>query len=398
MSEELLEKVRPEIRRQTDELIATRRDLHRHPELGYAEFRTAGIVAERLKKFGFVVREGVGGTGVIGVWEGSEPGHPAVAFRADMDALPLQEENTHDFCSKTPGCMHACGHDGHVAILLGFARWLSESGQRFPGPVSLIFQPAEEGGGGAERMIAGAALTDPPVSHIFGLHLWAPAPAGVVAIKAGALMASTDSFTITVRGHGGHGAIPHTATDSVVVAAAITTQLQSIVARQIDPLEPAVVTVGRISAGTSDNIIAERAELVGTARSFNTEVRARIPELIERMARGVAAGHGAEIDFEWRAQYPATINDEVATAFARETAQAVFGHEWVVESPPTMGAEDMSYYLQKIPGCFVFLGAGNPEKGMVYPHHNPRFDFDEDVLSQGVELFASLCERHFKRD
>jgi amidohydrolase len=384
------------IRPLIDELVATRRDLHRHPELGYAETRTSNIIVQRLTELGFEVRKGLGKTGVVGLWRGEDPNGPTVAFRADMDALPIQEENTHGFVSTVPGLMHACGHDGHVAILLGFARWLSTRPQRFPGHVKLLFQPAEEGGGGARPMIAEGALDSPQVSAIFGLHLWNQVPTGYVGVKDGPLMAATDEFRITVKGRGGHGAMPHQTSDAVLAAAQVVQALQTIASRRIDPLESVVVTVGSLHAGKAANVIAERAELKGTARSFLPQIRRMLPGLIEQTARSAAAISDASIEFDWIEEYPPLINPKREAEFVRAVAISELGEEFVLPALPTMGGEDFAYYLEKVPGCYFWLGAGNVEKGIDKPHHNPRFDIDEEALPLGVALFARLAETFFQ--
>ncbi len=389
------------IRSLIPELIATRRDLHQYPELGYKEKRTCKKVADRLEELGFEVRRDVAKTGVIGLWRGEVPeGEKAttIAFRADLDALPLEELSDHDYMSRNPGVMHACGHDGHTAILLAFARWLSERKEKLPGHVKLLFQPAEEGLGGAEPMIRQGALRDPDVNCIFGLHLWNPLPVGTIGVRPGPMMASADEFTVTVKGRGGHGAIPQQAVDAVVVASHIVTLLQTIVSRSIDPLKPAVITVGKLQAGSAHNIIAETATLVGTARAFDTDVRSAIPELIQRTANGVARAMGAEIDFDWRPQYPPTINDGRVTSFAKRISKELVGPENVLRPDPSMGAEDMSFYLNAVPGCFIFLGSSNKEKGLDKPHHNPYFNFDEDAMPIGVALFARITESFFEKN
>lgn len=376
------------------ELVATRRDLHRHPELGYEEHRTSERVASRLSELGFQVTRGLGKTGVVGRWPAAQTEGPTIAFRADMDALPIQEENTCDYASATPGIMHACGHDGHVAILLGFARWLSQA-PPLPGNVVLIFQPAEEGGGGAVPLIEAGVLDNPPVSAIFGLHLWSQVQVGAVGVKSGPFMAAADQFRIEVLGKGGHGAMPHQTTDAVLAAAQIVCALQNIVARRIDPQEAAVISVGTLHAGTAGNIIAERAEMQGTARSFLPEIRDSLPGLVEESARHAAAGLGARTTLDWERGYPPLFNHPRESDLVRRAAVALLGEAPVLEGKPTMGAEDMAYYLEKVPGCFFWLGAGNPEKGIDKPHHNPRFDIDEDALPLGVALFARIAREWF---
>lgn len=386
----------PSILNLVPELITTRRDLHRHPELGYEERRTAGIIAERLEVLGYEVRTGLGETGVLGTLRGDgDESAPTIAFRADMDALPLQELNDHDYASVTPGCMHACGHDGHVAILLGFARWLAERETPFPGHVKLLFQPAEEGGGGAVPMIEAGVLEDPKVDMIFGLHLWNQLEVGLVGIKEGPLMAATDEFNILVKGRGGHGAIPQLSVDPIVAAAQVVLALQTIASRRVDPLKPIVVTVGSIKGGTTHNIIPTQVRLQGTARCFDPEIRRMLPQWIEECAASAAATVGAEIELEWMPAYPPLYNHARGVEILENAAAEVVGRESVVPAEMTMGGEDMAYYLQKVPGCFFWLGACNPRKGYDQAHHNPRFDFDEDALPIGVAVFAAAVELFF---
>lgn len=370
------------------ELVATRRDLHRHPELGFEETRTAGVVAERLRGLGIEVRSGVARTGVVGVIRGgvSTTGEPTrtVLLRADMDALPIQEENEHDFCSTVPGRMHACGHDGHTAILLGVARLLVED--RPPGNVVLAFQPAEEKPGGAKPMIEAGVLENPPVDAAFGLHLWSNLPVGTVGTNPGALMAGAAEFRLTIRGRGGHAALPHQAVDAVVVASQIVVALQTLVSRETDPLDSAVVTVGSIHGGTTFNVIAERAVLEGTVRAFDDDCRERLRDRIAGLAQGVAGAMGAEATLEWTPHYPATVNDPAMTALVAREAAAVVGEGNVFTDIRTMGAEDMSYFLRAVPGCFFFVGAANAERGITAPHHSPRFDIDEAALPIGAAI------------
>jgi amidohydrolase len=371
--------------RQLD-LIAWRRDLHRHPELGFQEIRTAGIVARHLGELGVEVQTGVAQTGVVGVLEGARPG-PVVMLRFDMDALPIAEENTHEFISQTPGVMHACGHDGHVAIGLGVATLLARHRSELAGTVKLVFQPAEEGLGGALAMIKAGVLTNPRPDVALGMHVFSSLPAGLVAANGGPIMAAAERFRIVVKGKGGHGAAPHETIDAVVAAAQVVAVLQTVVSRNASPSEVAVVTVGSFHAGTAFNIIAEQAELWGTIRTFDPATRQmvlrRVREVVENTAR--AMGASAELDLE--EMTIATINDAAVAARVRQAAERVVGAERVTANQRWMASEDMSYFLRQIPGCFFFLGGARTANE--YPHHNPRFDFDEAVLPDGV---AILCE------
>lgn len=371
------------------ELVATRRDLHRHPELGFEETRTAGVVAGRLGDLGIEPRTGVAGTGVVGVVSSEpSPGEPrrTVLLRADMDALPIQEENDHEYRSTVPGRMHACGHDGHTAILLGVARLLVEDPP--PGNVVLVFQPAEEKPGGARPMIEAGVLADPPVDAAIGLHLWSNLPVGTVGTNPGPLMAGASEFRLTIKGRGGHAALPHQAVDAVVVASHVVVALQTLVSRETSPLDSAVVTVGSIHGGTTFNVIAERAVLEGTVRAFEDDRREALRDRIAALAQGVAGAMGAEATLEWTPHYPATVNDPAMAALVAREAAVVVGEENVFTDIRTMGAEDMSYFLRAVPGCFFFVGAANAARGITAPHHNPRFDIDEAALPIGAEILA----------
>lgn len=376
-------------------LIEWRRHLHQHPEIGAEVPETAAFVAERLREMGLTVREKVGGFGVVGLLEGSYSG-PTLAIRADMDALPITEETGLPFASKHPGRMHACGHDGHTAILLGTAKILAAHRDGLKGKVKFIFQPAEEGPGGAKPMIEDGALSNPPVDAIIGLHLgviW-DLPPGTVGVRPGSMMASTDRFEIRIKGKGGHGAMPHQTVDAVVVGAQVVTALQTIVSRRVDPLEPVVVTVGSLHAGSTFNVIADTAVLKGTVRCFQEALREKIRREIEMIARGVAAGMGAEATVDYLPGHPPLINDPNFTDFFVGVARDILGEKRVVTLPyPTMGGEDMSYFLNAVPGTYFFLASGNPAKGIVYPHHHPKFDIDEDVLWLGTALFAETAWR-----
>lgn len=397
--------VSPDVAAEEERLIRTRREIHAHPELGFEEVRTAALVQERLEELGIPYQAGVAGTGVVGLLEGAggatgngsrrDDGRPrpTLLLRADMDALPIQEENTDPFSSTVPGKMHACGHDGHTAILLAAAAVLARRRERLGGDVKLVFQPAEEDPGGARPMIEAGVLADPKVDAALGLHLWTQLPAGTVGTSPGPLMASADEFMVEILGRGGHAAAPHTCIDSVVVAAHVVTALQTIVSRSIDPLQSAVLTVARIDGGGGAyNVIAPRATLRGTARAFNPAVREAFPVRIERVVRGVCEALGAEYAFRWKPYYPPTINDPLIERIVAEEARRLLGEERVFEDVRSMGAEDMSFFLREVPGCFFFFGAANPAKDAVYPHHNSRFRIDEDVLAPAVELIVRCAE------
>ena len=367
------------------ELVSLRRDLHRHPELAWQESRTAARVRAFLEGSRLELRT-VGGTGVLAVARGGSG--PTVLLRVDMDALPLQEQNDVPYASEVPGVMHACGHDGHTAMGAAAARALS--GRSLAGEVRLLFQPAEEGEGGAQAVVKDGALDG--VDAVLGIHLWNELEVGTLGVKAGPLMAAVDRLTITVRGRGGHGGKPHRARDPVVAAAHVVTALQSIVSREVAPLDAAVVTIGAIHGGQAFNVIPDLVELLGTIRTFDPELRRSMPERITRIASGVAEALGCRAEVAVTRGNGAVVNDPVVAALARRAATRVVGEAQVVEPVPTMGGEDMAVYFERAPGCFVFVGSANAAKGLDHDHHNPRFDFDEDALAIGAEFLVRAAE------
>ena len=370
------------------DLIAWRRDLHRHPELGFAEVRTAGIIAHHLSELGLKVQAGLGRTGVVGLLEGRQPGS-VVMLRFDMDALPITEENATDYVSQTPGVMHACGHDGHVAIGLGVATLLARHRNELSGSVKFVFQPAEEGMGGAMEMIKDGALhaLAPRPDVALGLHIFNQLPLGLVAAGEGPVMAAAELFHCIVTGRGGHGAMPHQTVDAVVVAAQIVTALQTVVSRNVDPAEPAVVSVGSLHAGSAFNVIAGQAELWGTIRTFDEAARQIVLRRVREIVEGTAHTLGASAQLEIEELTIAVVNDAATATRVREAAARVVGAEHVSAQQRWMASEDMSYFLREVGGCFFFLGgARHPSE---FPHHNSQFDFDERVLPHGV---AILCE------
>lgn len=386
------------IRRLAPEMVSLRRDFHQHPEIYFQERRTAGIIAQKLEQWGYEVKTGIGKTGVIGVLRGSEfgPETRTIAFRADMDALPVPESNDFDFRSVNEGCSHACGHDGHMAIMLGLAQWIAQCRQPLPGTVKFIFQPAEEGWGGAVKMIEDGALEAPLPDNIFALHLWPDLAVGEVGVTTGTTMGSVDGFELHVLGKGGHSAMPHQTVDALIVAAHIAIALQSIVARKVDPLVPSVLTVTKIIAGTADNAIAEAAALRGLVRSFEGELREWFKKEIERCAKGVADSFDAGLTMQWNPMYPPTVNDAQAADLVRKSAGNILGADKTIHETKTMASEDMSFFLQKIPGCYFFLGAANPDKDINSPLHSPDFNFDEDAMTLGLAILADCLKRFFK--
>jgi len=367
---------------------AMRRDFHMHPELGFQEIRTAGIVAKELQKIGLEVTTGVGKTGVVALLEGSQPG-PTLLLRADMDALPIVEQTGADYASQNKGVMHACGHDGHTAILLTVARMLDSARDQFPGTIKLVFQPAEEGQGGAESMIADGVLDNPKVDVTFGLHLWNEQPVGWLGIAEGSTMAGAEMFTIKVTGKGGHGAMPHTTIDPVLAGAHIVAALQSVVSRNVAPLDSAVVSVTQFHGGDAFNVIPQTVELGGTIRTFRLEVRDIILKRVEEIASKTAESLGCNAEFVNTRLTPAVINDSDTIRIVQSAAKKVLPLLTMdASSPITMGSEDFAYMMEKIPGCFVFVGSANADRGLNYSHHHPKFDVDEQALSYAAALMA----------
>ena len=370
-----------------DSLIATRRDLHQHPELGNQESRTSTLVAERLQASGYQVTTGVGNTGVVGV-RGS--GGRCVLLRADMDALPVQEANEVPYKSRHPGKMHACGHDGHVAIGLEVARRLGAA--TLPGTVKFAFQPAEEISDGAQAMIRAGILDRPKVDAAFGIHLWNDIPAGTIGIMPGPVMASVDEFEITITGRGGHAAAPHQTVDPVLTAAHVITALQSVISRRRDPFEEGVLSVTQVSAGHAFNVIPGTAELRGTIRTFGGRLWEEAPKLVEEITKGVAASFGAAADVRFRRHTRPLVNDAAMTGLMRDVAADVVGAGNIRSDVRTMGGEDMSFFLASVPGCFAFVGSATPGR-QASPHHSPTFDIDESALAIGVELLSRTAVR-----
>ncbi|MCL6433580.1 MAG: amidohydrolase [Leptolyngbyaceae cyanobacterium HOT.MB2.61] len=386
-------RIRKDIQELQPYLVEWRRHLHQKPELGFREQLTSEFVSQKLQEWGIEHQTGIAQTGIVAIISGRQPG-PVLAIRADMDALPIQEENEVPYRSQHDGVMHACGHDGHTAIALGTARYLSQHRDSFAGTVKLIFQPAEEGPGGAKPMIEAGVLNNPDVDAIIGLHLWNFLPLGTVGVRSGPLMASVELFNCTILGKGGHGAIPQHSVDSIVVGAQVVNALQAIVARNVDPIESAVVTVGKFHAGTAHNVIAASAQLSGTVRYFNPGFEGFFQERIEQIISGVCQAHGAHYELEYCSLYPPVINNEKMAELIRSvTATVVETPAGIVPQCQTMGGEDMAFFLQEVPGCYFFLGSANLSRGLAYPHHHPRFDFDETALSMGVEIFARCVEK-----
>jgi amidohydrolase len=377
-----------QIAEQRQQMTAWRRHLHAHPELAFEEHLTAGFVAERLVEFGIEVHRGLAGTGVVGTL-GNGDG-PAIALRADMDALPIAEANDFAHRSSHPGRMHACGHDGHTAMLLGAARYLAET-RRFRGTVHFIFQPAEENEGGARRMVEDGLFEMFPVQAVYGMHNWPGRPVGTIALRPGPMMAAFDVFEITVAGEGAHAAMPHQGCDPVLAAAAIVVALQTVTSRAVDPLDSAVVSVTQFHAGDTWNVIPDRAVLRGTTRALRPNVQDTVEAAVHRIAEGIAAAHGAGSSVRYERRYPPTINDPAETERAAAAAVAVAGADHVDRDPtPSMGSEDFAFMLREKPGCYVWIGNGAGDGGCSL--HNPHYDFNDAALPLGASYWAKLVE------
>ncbi|HEY9653513.1 MAG TPA: M20 family metallopeptidase [Coleofasciculaceae cyanobacterium] len=395
--------LRLDIRALQPQLVTWRRHLHQRPELGFKEELTAQFIVQLLQAWGFEqttdesiplrYQTGIAKTGTVAIIDSDRPG-PVLAIRADMDALPIQEENDVPYRSQHDGRMHACGHDGHTAIALGTVHYLAQHREEFAGTVKIIFQPAEEGPGGAKPMIEEGVLKHPDVDAIIGLHLWNNLPLGTVGVRSGALMAAVECFRCTIFGKGGHGAMPHQTIDSIVTSAQIVNALQTIVARNVDPIESAVVTVGELHAGTALNVIADTARMSGTVRYFNPKLEGFFRQRIEQIIAGICQSQGASYDLDYWHLYPPVINNvEMAELVGSVALNVVETPAGIVPECQTMGGEDMAYFLQAVPGCYFFLGSADPTKDLAYPHHHPRFDFDETALGMGVEIFVRCVEK-----
>ena len=372
-----------------EKIVALRRDIHREPELGFDTGKTAEKVLSALEGLPLDIQTGVAENGIVATLPGEGP---TVGLRADMDALPIHEETGLPFASEVDGKMHACGHDGHTSMLVGAAHALCGMRERLNGTVKFFFQPAEEGGGGGRVMVEEGVADD--VDSVFALHLWPGLPFGTAATKAGPIMAAADSFEMTVRGRGGHGAFPHQTADAVVMAAQIVTALQTLVSREVDPVEPAVVTVGEIGAGSAFNIIPETARLGGTVRTLDEDLRRRMPERIEQLARGIAQGMRGDAELAYNFSYPVTLNDGGAAQAALGVIGELFGEENTLElANPAMGGEDFAFFLEKISGAFIWLGVGEDVSYL----HTPTFAFDEEILPQGSALLTALALESLSR-
>jgi hippurate hydrolase len=389
MSELSAPYLRHSLSERVGEFIALRREIHAHPELAFQEHRTAALVARKLTDWGYEVATGLGGTGVVGTLQRGR-GSRRLGLRADMDALPITEATGHAWSSQTPGVMHACGHDGHTATLLAAARHLAEHGD-FDGTLHLIFQPAEEGAAGAVRMMDDGSFERFPCDTLFALHNMPGSPTGHFTFRAGATMASSDNVTITLQGIGGHGAMPHTTADPLVAASSIVMALQTVVSRNVDPLQTTVVTVGALQAGQANNVIPDQATLKLSVRALDPEVRSLLKQRIHELVTQQAASYRVRADIDWQDGYAVLINDSACTTLAVELATRLFGAERVTpQGAPITASEDFAFMLQRVPGCYFFVGngaAGTPGACMV---HNPGYDFNDDIIADGAAFWSAL--------
>jgi amidohydrolase len=387
----MVEELKKDVDRITDQIVEWRRDFHRHPEVAFQEERTSSVIKKFLESLDIPVTVSAK-TGLRGVLEGKSGGK-TVALRADIDALPLKEEGDKVYISQNPEAAHCCGHDGHMAILMGAVKMLAERRDDLEGNVVFLFQPSEERiPGGAKPMVEDGAMEG--VDAVFGLHLWAPLPTGKMGIVKGPMMAQPDAFTLVVKGKGGHGSMPQQTVDSILVASQIVVNVQSIVSRNIDPLKPGVVSFGTIEGGTIYNIIPAEVKLTGTVRTFDPEIKSLAKKRILEIAEGTAQTFGATVELSYDDGYPAVVNDEAMVDFVLDVTQRTLGEECIAKIDPVMGGEDFSYFLQEAPGAFLFLGAGG---GDFYPHHHPAFDIDEKALPIGTLLMTNLALEFLKK-
>jgi amidohydrolase len=374
-----------------------RRDFHMHPELGFQEVRTSGIVAEELNKLGIEVTTGIAETGVIGIIEGTGPGK-VLLIRFDMDALPIVEETGAEYASQNDGVMHACGHDGHTAVGLSVAKLLHKHKDQFNGTVKLVFQPAEEGLGGALRMVKEGVLENPRPDYSLGMHVWNDNLIGEVIVTTGPAMAGAEMFSVKITGKGAHGAAPHLGHDPIAASAQMISAMQTIASRNVDPLKSAVVSVTAIHGGTAFNIIPPSVELKGTIRTFEPEVREMVHRRMKEIIHGIAESMECEAEIEVVDVTPAVINDAELAALVREQAKTVLPDAKVIDGLRTMGSEDMAYMMDDIPGCYMFIASKNEEKGLVYGHHHPKFDIDERALINGIALVSASAVEVLSRN
>ncbi len=385
-----------------DQIVRWRRELHQIPELGLELPKTSNYIAQKMKEWGIPTEVGAANSGVVSLIEGSSAGEKTIAIRADMDGLPVQEKTGLPYTSRHEGQMHACGHDAHVAMALGAARLLIDMNSELSGQVKMIFQPGEEGPGGAEPMIQDGVLSSPDVDRIIGLHIGVISDEvknGQIGIRSGPAMASSDSFSIEITGKGGHGAIPHTTVDPIAISAAVVQQMQSLISRELSPTRPGVLSVCQINGGTANNIIPEKVSMKGTARFINEEERDHIAGRLIELTETIGKARGADIHCDYERGYPVLLNDTEFTQFFNRCAADVVGEKNVVNLlEPIMGAEDMAYFLREVPGTYFFLGGAKLTEEEPMPHHHPCFDVDEDVLPAGTALLAETALRWLKEN
>ena len=382
-----------------DYTIQQRRDFHRHPELGFQEVRTAGIIAKTLAELGLEVTTGIGTTGVVGMLKGQAES-PVILLRFDMDALPIQEENVIDYASEEPGKMHACGHDSHMAVGLTVAKLLAARKESIPGTIKFVFQPAEEGNGGAERMVAEGVLENPRPDYALAMHVWNEKPVGWFGLAEGPVMAGSEIFKITVTGKGGHGAAPHRTADPIAASAQMISALQTVTSRNVNPLESAVLSVCKVEAGTAFNIIPQRAVLSGTIRTFEPAVRELINARFEEIVNGVAGAMGCKAEIEITEVTSPVVNNPAVAQSVADVVNEILADATVDKHYQTMGSEDFSFMMRDIPGCFMFVGSANAEKGLDFGHHHPRFNIDEACLPPSAAIIAqsamTILRKHKK--
>lgn len=389
-----MENILKDIQGIKDEVVKIRRDLHKIPEPGFKEIKTSEYIMSKLKEYGIKKIKRMAGTGLVATI-GSGTIKKTIMLRADMDGVPVQEENKVDYKSINKDWMHACGHDGHMAILLSVIKVLSKHGHELKGNVKFVFQPAEEKPGGADPMIKEGVLEDPRVDAAAGLHIWNDIPCGKVGIRSGPLLASVDWFRIKIFGKGGHGAMPHLGVDAIVVASQVINIVQTIISREVDPLDPAVLTIGQINGGSSYNVIADEVEMIGTIRVLKKGLNKVIRKKMDRILKDVTSGMDARYSIDYNNMYPVTVNDEKITGLIYGAAEETLGKKNVCVAERTMGGEDMAFYLQKVPGSYFFLGSSNIKKGFSVPHHSSNFNFDEDCMLIGAEIFVRAVLDYF---
>jgi amidohydrolase len=373
-----------------EEMVRLRRDFHAHPELGLKEKRTSGIIAEYLRGLGLEVETGMAKTGVVGLLAGESPGR-TLMLRSDMDALPVQEKGDAPYRSMNKNVMHACGHDGHMANLLGTAAVLSRFRKGLKGQVKFVFQPAEEMPGGARLMVEEGVLENPKVDAAFGLHLVTALPLGYIGWTRGTMMAAMDTFNLRIRGKSGHSAMPEGSVDAILASARVISALQDLIIKDTTSPKAALVNVGTVNGGSAPNVVAEEVVLTGTVRTIDREVRAGFPAAMMRVMTEAAGDMKATFELDYEHGYPPVVNDPAMADFLADVIRKTPWGQGLIELPPVMGSEDMSFYLEKVPGCFIFLGAGNPERGLTAPLHSSSFDFDESALTIGATIFSRLA-------